>query len=230
MESSVSSLFSIDAQRAPFRFFDLPAELRRKILSNVLIVDQVIDIDSRNHRRLTPRLETFLTSRRFHQEAYPVFYGGNTFRILPVGSKRQPLLTSLPSHYRAALIALELRLGPNWSKPPKSWKVEDKLGLEDAVAVRGIRVFVEVDPSHEIFNGFRVDEGFYTNFSGAILEAIMKRLPALEEVHFNGYPSVSREAPLIKHLLEISLKEKKRISWGPCFRAERVLEGSSDWM
>lgn len=221
MESSISSLLSeAGSVRSHFRFFDLPAELRRKILRMLLLVDRTIDLDPLNHRRIGPCLDTFLTSKRFHEESYPIFYGGNTFRIFPThgrffGNKILPLLARLPARYRAALVSLELRLGPGWDNPPKSWKVNDRLGLEDAMAVRLLKVYVEVDPSHDIFNGFRVTKDFFTDFSGFMLRDIIDRLQALEEVQFDAYPSVSRDAALMSRLLEEARKCRKRIGWGP---------------
>ncbi|MCJ1258858.1 hypothetical protein MMC24_006692 [Lignoscripta atroalba] len=219
MEPSISSLSENDISRKPFRFFDLPLELRRKILGMVLLTDRTIDLDYLNHRRIAPRLVLFLTSKRIHEEAYPVFYGGHTFRIFPTNisarSKAKPLLARLPPHYRSAMLSLELRLGPGWSKPPKSWDVTDDLGLGDAMEVRKIKVFVECDPSHEIFNGFRVAKDFYTNFSGTMLKDIITRLPVLEQVQFDGYPSVSRNAPLMMRLMEEVKNGQKRITWGP---------------
>ena len=207
-----------DLKIAPktFRFFDLPYELRSKILGYVLISDRTIDLDPQNYRTAHQRLSLFLTSHRFHEEAYPVFYGGHTFRILPThgrffGNKTKPLLTRLSPQYRAVLVSLELRLGPGWSNPPKSWRVDDRLGLEEMAAVRTVKVFVECDPSHDIFKGFRIGREFFTDFSVELLEGILHRLPALVQVEYDGWPSVMREGPLMRRLIKVSKDGGKRV-------------------
>lgn len=220
MDSSISSLSEAEHTRAHFRFFDLPTELRLKILGMVLLTDQTIDLEPLNYRRIAPRFMVFLTSRRMHQEAYSVFYGGHTFRIFPIhgrffGNKIVPLVARLSPRYRAALLSLELRLGPGWSNPPKSWRVNDLLGLEEMTAVRVIKVFIQCDPSHDVFKGYRVGKDFFTDFSGDLLGDMIDRLPALEEIQFDAWSSVSKGAPLMTRLLSEARSDSKKISWGP---------------
>ena len=207
-----------EPSRRHFRFLDLPSELRWKIFGMVLLTDRTIDLDPLNHRSALYRLNVFLTSHQFHEEAYRVFYGGQTFRILPThgrffGNKIEPLLSRLSPRYRAALVSLELRLGPGWSKPPKSWRVNDRLGLEDATAVRMLKVFVEVDPSSDVFKGFRLAKDFFTDFSGALLEGVIERLRSLEKIEFDAYPSVSRDGNLLQRLVHEAKAGNKRIKW-----------------
>ena len=204
----------------PFQFFHLPSELRSKILSYLLCTDnRTIDLDPSNHRSATDRLNLFLVSKRFGYEAYHVFYGGHTFRIFQthgrfLGKRTEPLLARLPSYYRNALVSLELRLGPGWSDPPKPWFVSDRLGLEDCIAVRTLRVFVEVDPSSPIFKGFRLNRDFFTHFSGNLLREVMERLPVLETVEFDAYPSVDRHGALMTRLLQDARNANMRVAWG----------------
>ena len=101
-------------------------------------------------------------------------------------------------------MSVELRLGPGWSSPPQSWRVDDGLGLEGMGAVRTVKVFVECDPSHDIFNGFRIDRDFFTDFSAGLLEGVLQRLPSVVQVELDGWPSVKREGPLVKRLLEVA--------------------------
>ena len=209
METSLSSVPEPDIARSPTRFFDLPAELRHKILGSALRVDTIIDNNYRNSRRVA----VMRVSKQFHEEAAAAFYGFNTFRLFPTaGSVSQPLIKRFSARNRARLVSLELRLGPYWGKPPRSWKVTDALGLKDATAVRVLKVFIEIDPSHSIFDGFRSSEGFYTEFSGKLLKGVIHRLPNLKEVQFDSYPSVSRDGPLMKRLLEEFTMAKKMIS------------------
>lgn len=203
--------------RQPFRFFDLPSELRRKILAFALVTDHIVDLNPNNYGAARHRMNIFLASHRLHNEAYPVFYGGHTFRIFPThgrffGPRVRPLVARLPGRYRAALVSLELRLGPGWSNPPRSWRVEDRLGLEEMDAVRTVKVFVECDPSHDIFNGFRIDRDFFTGFSGGLLEDVLRRLPSVIQVDLDGWPSVKREGPLVKRLLEVARIAGVRVS------------------
>lgn len=203
--------------RQPFRFFNLPSELRRRILTMALSLHRTVDLDQVNNFDAPERLSVFLTSRRMHEEAYHVFYGSHSFRIFPThwrffGHKSQSVLSRLSPRYRKALVSLELRLGPGWSNPPTSWRVTDRLALEDISAVRKLMVFVECDPSHDIFKGFRPAHDFFTNFAGNILMEILRRLPSLGEVQFDGYPSVSRDGPLMKRLIDEVKRSEKKIT------------------
>ena len=218
MEASVLEVGNPKTHRTPhkpFRFFTLPAELRNRILGYVLRFKEVIDIDFDNFRRIS----LFLVSKKFHDEAAAVLYGSNTFRLFPTtgradSHRTRPLISRFPLHYRASLVCLELRLGPFWTKPPGCWKVNDALGLKDATAVRVLKVFVEFDPSHPIFHGFRSGKNFYTNFSGVLLRQVISSLPSLEEVRFDKYPSVSYEGQLMTRLIEEVRIGRKRITMG----------------
>jgi len=217
MDSSVSSVPDVRPQG--FRFLDLPAELRRHTLELALLVDRTVDLDPANCRRIAPRLELFLTSKKVHDEAYAIFYGSHTFRLFPThgrffGDRIRPLISRLSPRYRAAITSLELRLGPGWSDPPKSWVVNKRLGLEDAISVRTLKVFVECDPSHDCFRGFRMDEPSFTDFAKSLLRQIISSILSLEVILFDGYPSVSKSDPLMSGLLQEAKAGKKRITWG----------------
>ena len=82
--------------------------------------------------------------------------------------------------------------------------MDGRLGLEEMERVRTVKVFVECDPSHEVFNGFRIDRDFFTGFSGALLEGVLGRLPSVAQVELDGWPSVQREGSLVKRLLEVA--------------------------
>lgn len=216
----VSSTASISSDsRQGFRFLDLPAELRRHILELALCVNRIIDLDPANGWRIAPRLELFRVSRKVHDEAYATFYGSHTFRLFPThgrffGDKIQPLMSRLPPQYRAAITSLELRLGPGWNKPPQSWTVNQRLGLEDAVSVRTLEIFVECDPSHASFRGFRMTEPSFTDFAGSILLEVIRTVASLEVIQLDGYSFVSKHGALVSELLQIAQAERKRITWG----------------
>ena len=213
MESSTSS--DVDGiPMRPFRFFDLPGELRAKILRIVLLVERIIDIDFNAVRRIA----LFLVCKRFHDEAAAIFFSANTFRLLPIhgraASKRaRPMIKQFAPRYRSVITSLELRLGPFWTNPPRCWMIDDTLGLEDASALRKLKVFVECDPSHSMYKGFRKSKDFYTTFCGNLLEQIVRRLPNLMEVEFDSYPAVSREGPLMQRLTYEVRAASKKIAW-----------------
>ena len=204
---SLSSLTVTDERQA-FHFFDLPLELRSKILRFVLVTDEVYCLDPQNYRAGSQRLNVFLTSRRMHEDAYRVFYGGHTFRIFPThgrffGAKTLPMIARIPTRYREALVSLELRLGIGWTAPPKSWTVHDPLGLEQMIRVRVLTIFVQCDPSLDVFSGFRVSRNFYSEFSQQLLEDILRRLPAVSMVVIDTWPSVPNDGHLMKTLLRV---------------------------
>lgn len=202
---------------SPFRFFDLPFELRYSIFTIIFKVDHVIDID-RQYADIRPLLRSFTVSKKFHQEAYATFFSINEFRIFPtnplVQSKKfKPIISLFSPRYRAALRKLELRLGGFWTQPPKCWKVTDDLGLEDAISMHTLNVFVECDPSQDIFRGFRIAKNFYTDFAGEMLRDVLYCLPALNEIRFDKYPSVTHGGSLVIRLLEEAKRRNVKISW-----------------
>lgn len=95
------------------------------------------------------------------------------------------------------------------------------------VAVRLLKVFVEVDPSHDIFRGFRVGKDFYTHFSTELLEQIIERLPALERVEFDRWPSVMREGPLMRRLVGVARASRRTVVE---LGAERVFDRNQGLM
>lgn len=202
------------------------------ILQILLILPpgHVIDYDPTNPRTIRRRLDLLLVSRRMHAESYPIFYGMNAFRLFPTHREFTKIptiiLARIPPHYRACISHIEMRLGPGWADPPASWTLgygrsrdsrrkKDRSGLEDCTNLRHLKVFVELDPSHPVFDGFRIDEKFYTQFCGELLKRALSMAPAVETVVFDGYESVNLEAPLMTELLKQTLNAGKSISYGP---------------
>ena len=81
--------------------------------------------------------------------------------------------------------------------------------------MRNLIVFVECDPSHQIFKGFRASKDFFTDFSGNLLGGLIERLPSLEHVTFDRYPAVWKDGELMTRLRNVVEEKRKRIVWVP---------------
>lgn len=218
----------------PFRLFDLPSEIRLKIYSYVLFGSKKkgavratgnVGSSSKNKPLAPPshRLSLFLASRRIHAEASVMFYSVQTFRVFQIQDySRHPTLASLAPSYRPLINKIELILGSSWTAPPKSWKVTKRLGLTEMTGVRTLKVFIQCDPSHPIFEGFRVSSDFYTGFAGGMIQKILEQLPNCPQVEFDAWPSVQKSGALMRRLLSEVRAANKKICWGP----ER---GWNDW-
>lgn len=183
--------------------------------------NSVIDLDPATFRLFRNQVLPLLkVCRQVHTEALHRFFSTNTFRLFPTYPGRyfkakKPLLARLPEKYRAAMTSLDLRLGPGWSNPPRGWVVNDALGLADCTSVRILKVFVEMDPSDPMFNGYRKHDGFYEEFCAELLEGILNNVPSIKVVEFDGYNSVKRVGPMMSGLGQVVARLNKDVSWGP---------------
>lgn len=203
----------------PFRFFDLPAELRLQILRHHLLLEETVDLNPANVKSIAPRLAILLTGKRLHEEAAAVFYGENTFRLFPTHGRffltKKVLLQRMSKRCKELICNVELRLGPGWSQPPKTWNLGPKMGIPDLATLRTLKIFVECDPSSDIFKGFRVNDSFYTLFSCELLTQMKKQAPWLKVAEFDGYSSVKRNSSLMSNLIATAEGSGLRITWTP---------------
>lgn len=180
-----------------------------------------VSIDTLNYRYLHPLLALFLVNKRMHEEAYRVFYS-QPLRLYPYHGRffhdKQGLVQRLSPRYRAAVNTVELRLGPGWSKPPRSQHVKPSLGLADCTSLRTLKLFIECDPSDGVFAGFRgkgANEDTYKWFCLDLLRGILEQVPSLEKVEIDAFPGVKKNAPLILTLKRQIEESGKRLAWGP---------------
>jgi hypothetical protein len=195
----------------PFSFFKLPSELRNRIYALVLFT-------STPYNNKTPTSTSILlASRRLHTEASYILYSSTTFRIFPLQDFNPlPTVRDLPTHYRKLVTTIELVLGPSWTAPPKSWKVNKSMArvLGSMGSVQVLQLFVEIDPSNPVFAKFRVSDGFYTEFCGGLLRDVLKAMPRLKIVQISGRPSVQMDGPLVSRLRREVEAQRRVLRWG----------------
>ncbi|KAK7968067.1 uncharacterized protein PG986_002344 [Apiospora aurea] len=204
----------------PFRFLDLPSELRIKVYEyHFDNFGEILDLDFENYKRYHKRLGLLRTCRLVYREASYVFYSTHPVRLFPIYGKffkaKKPLLARMKPNQRSMINTLELRLGPGWNRPPRGWVVNEGLGLKDCVSARRVKVFVECDPSNEMFKGFRHSDGFYERFSRELLAAVLDDLPQAVTVEFDANPSVKKNGAMMKALLEATTAKGCDLAWGP---------------
>ncbi|KAJ5094153.1 hypothetical protein N7456_010014 [Penicillium angulare] len=212
----------------PFRFLDLPSEIRVVIYHFVLFTPTkktaklnpgTVGASAKRAKAVAPtaqRIALFLVSRRVHDEASHYFYSTQIFRVFTIQDfSRRPTLRGIPRCYRPLIGTVELILGNSWTAPPKTWSVDKGLGLQDMALTRTLKLFIECDPSQPIFEGFRISKEYYTEFCGRLVKEILAGLPALEWVEFDAYPSVQKNGSLMSRLLLETRKADKKVKWGP---------------
>jgi hypothetical protein len=79
--------------------------------------------------------------------------------------------------------------------------------------VRVLDVFIEIDPAMAVFNGFRSAHICYTEFCAALLAGALSRLPVVQEVRFEAYPSVPRRGELAGRLVRVAEEAGCHVTW-----------------
>ncbi|KAI8961268.1 hypothetical protein F5Y11DRAFT_326883 [Daldinia sp. FL1419] len=204
----------------PFRFLDLPSELRVKVYGHHFAqTGDVLDLDPDNYKRIHQKLAILRTCSTIYREASYLFYSTHPVRIFPTHPGRhfktkKPLLARMKPCQRASLTSLELRLGPGWSNPPRGWVVNPALGLADCVNITKITVFVECDPGNAYFEGFRQPDNFYERFSKALLTNVLNEMPWVERIEFEAWMNVKKSGALMRGLIDVVQSRGLKILWG----------------
>jgi hypothetical protein len=209
----------------PFPFFRLPSELRNRIYALVLFTSTPYT------NIYNPCTSLLLASSRLHAEASYLLYSSTAFRIFPLQDfKPLPTVRDLPPYYRRLVTTIELVLGPSWTAPPKSWRVNKSMVrvLGSMASVQTLMVFVEVDPSHPVFAKFRISHGFYTEFCGGLLRDVLKAMPRLKVVQIAGRPSVQMDGPLVSRLQREVEAQGRILKWGDMQRRVSVEDKTSE--
>lgn len=207
----------------PFHFLSLPSEIRINIYEYFFhdsSIDEPLDLGPGNYKRIHGKLRLMRVCKQVHDEATYYLYSSRTFRIFPTYpgkyfKSKKPILARLKPNQRRYITSLELRLGPGWNAPPRGWIVNPALGLQECVNVQRLKVFVECDPSDNVFKGFRRSPGFYEEFSRQLLTNVLQELPNVTTIEFDGWPSVKKSGNMMCTLLDVATEFKCIKEWGP---------------
>ncbi|KAI0106049.1 hypothetical protein F4814DRAFT_430334 [Daldinia grandis] len=219
--TSVSNLRKPKREKPrPFRFLDLPSELRLKVYGyHFANTGGVLDLDPDNYKKIHQKLAILRSCSTIYREASYFFYSTHPVRIFPTHPGRhfktkKPLLARMKPCQRASLTSLELRLGPGWSSPPRGWVVNPALGLSDCVNITKITVYVECDPGNDFFRGFRQPDNFYERFSKSLLTNVLDEMPWVERIEFEAWLNVKKSGVLMRGLIDVVKSRGLKILWG----------------
>lgn len=197
------------------RILDLPSELRMRIYSFIFPSSEY-ETDRKN-AQVGPRVKRthiLQVSRSLHDDITQYLYSVHAFRLFPLQDfSRTPTIKSLSPQYKRSCKVVELVLGSSWTKPPRSWVVDEALGLHHMDLVHTLEILLVCDPSEPIFEGFRVSKTFYTDFAVKLVRDVLKALPNLEQIILDSYSYVRKEGHLVTHLMKEFHKPGMKIRW-----------------
>lgn len=212
LEEDLSQL-AISIPTEPFRFFDLPSELRNRVYDLVLFSKS----EYHSVRRKGSRIACLLASKRMHEEAAYILYTTYRFKVFPVQLfDAPPTVVELPQRYLPYVANIEMVVGPSWTDPPASWRVTRGTGrcLKKLTSVQTLRVFVEFDPSHPAFARYRRSYNYYTDFCGDLLKKVLEAMPQVHQVELDGNSGVDVNGPLVSRLRVEALEQETEVKWG----------------
>lgn len=212
LEDNLSDL-AISIPTEPFRFVDLPSELRNRVYDYVLFSKP----EYRSARRRGSRVACLLVNKKMHEEAAYILYTTHKFKVFPVQLfDAPPTVVELPLRYLPYVANIEMVVGPSWTDPPKSWRITRGTArcLKRLTSVQTLRVFVEFDPSHPAFARYRKSYSFYTDYCGDLLGDVLEVMPQVRQVELDGNPGVDVHGPLVSRLKEEILEQDKEVKWG----------------
>lgn len=209
VEKALSRL-TISIPTEPFRFFDLPPELRNRTYHYILFSKP----EDYRVRRRNGRTACLLVSKKMHEEAAYILYATHRFKIFPIQRfDEPPTVVDLPPRYLSFVVNLEMIVGSSWTDPPKSWEVNYEMTqcLKRLTSVRELRVFVEFDPTHPAFAHSLRSDSFYTDFCGDLLGDVLVSMPQLRQVEIDANPGIDVHGPLVSRLREEAQEQGKEI-------------------
>ncbi|KAI5283229.1 hypothetical protein KEM54_002302 [Ascosphaera aggregata] len=160
------------------------------------------------------RVNLMLCCRQIHEECSALLYSTQSFKIFAHHhNDHKPTLDQIPLTYKPLVKTAELVFGPDWTDP--KGKVTAELALPLLISLRRLKVYVECDPEHPIFAGFRRSKHFYTAYAERLLRAVLRELPQCVIVEFDGGSLVEKNGPLMRVLYRVARGFGARIEYGP---------------
>ncbi|KAI5297856.1 hypothetical protein KEM56_004486, partial [Ascosphaera pollenicola] len=152
-------------------------------------------------------------------EVAALLFGTQTFRLWAAHVEdHKPTVEQIPSRYRHLVRTVQAVFGPGWTDPGVRVGARMRGVLRECTGLRRCEVFVEIDPSHPVFEGFRISKGFYTEYAEDLLGDVLACLPGLRDsgvVEFDAGGGVERDGKLMRRLMRVARELGMAIEFGP---------------